>query len=240
MAYYHTGDAGAPVGDVPYTMDFWIDQTSPPMVREVFATMITYFLGGTAILQRVDYNIDGTIKGFLYHAWRSLTPAMIEDIKKESTRWAGRRSMAAAKRHDSPGVNPYLDQGIPAPAPEVAYESMASRSRTKPLVPATTPTPPAPASVEPDYTAIAYDAEGNPYWHIKEGRYLTEVEIEEIKAKRAPRTLPEVSTEPEIEPTPAPIPPPTIPEVDPGYWTFDPISQKQCFVRGGRIVQYAP
>ncbi|RPA81975.1 hypothetical protein BJ508DRAFT_325995 [Ascobolus immersus RN42] len=222
MSYYHTDGHGAPPGDVPYTMDFWIDQTSPPMVREVFATMITYFLGNTAILQRTDYNIDGTIKGFMYHAWRSLTPAMIEDIQAESARWAGKRK-----------------QGIPPPAQEDYSVSMAARSKTKPLTP-TSSLPP--ATAEPDYALIAYDPAGNPYYHIGERRYLTDVEIEEIKAKRAPRSMPETN-EPEIEHPPVSLPvslPTTVPEVDPGYWTFDPVSQKQCFVRGGRIIQYAP
>jgi hypothetical protein len=73
MSYYHTGDGhGAPAGDVPYTMDFWIDQTSPPMVREVFATMITYFLGNTAILQRTDYNIDVSSFGSFYRFFNQI------------------------------------------------------------------------------------------------------------------------------------------------------------------------
>jgi hypothetical protein len=170
----------------------------------------------------------------MYHAWRSLTPAMIEDIQTESARWAGKRSMAA-KRQTSPGSNAYIEQGIPPPAQEDYSVSMAARSRTKPLTP-TSSLPP--AAAEPDYALIAYSPEGNPYYHIGEGRYLTEVEIEEIKAKRAPRSMPETS-EPGIEHPPVALAT-TVPEVDPGYWTFDPVSQKQCFVRGGRIIQYAP
>lgn len=178
----------------------------------------------------------------MYHAWRSLTPAMIEDIQTESARWTGKRSMAA-KRQNSPGTNLYPEQGIPPPAREDAYLSMSQRSRTKPLTPTGSSlapfTAPKTALEETDYAMIAFDSEGNPYWHIGETRYLTSEEIEEIKARRAPRNMPEVS-EPDVDAAPIPLPPPIPETVDPGYWTFDPIAQKQCFVRGGKIIQYAP
>ncbi|RPA79255.1 hypothetical protein BJ508DRAFT_143363 [Ascobolus immersus RN42] len=147
--HYCPPDHPPKVSIVP-TTGFTQENTEPPMEREVFAAMVSYFLGDSAQLRGIDIQDNGQVESFAYSAWKPLTRAMIRDIKRESGNW--RKWQREQYAYPSSKDVDLLDKFRKA----------------------------RPTDVSTERDNYAWSPDGKPYWHLKEGRFLTSSEMETL------------------------------------------------------------
>lgn len=216
-------------------MKWFLEQTDPPIERAVFSTQLCYFLGADAYFHP-ESNIT---EGFHYTAWRPLTQAMVDTLKEETEKWlalqrARRPPPPPPYANKNPGYNAgnYPSHTLPPSTTGPALDNSSYLYTTSSHQRAPTG--------NPDYI---YTPEGRPYWHKRDSRYLTAEEIAEDTASSSdtPRMFQPAPAGPSGYPggyiPPAPNPE-TVVSNPTEYWTVDPTTNRQVYVKDGKIVKW--